>query len=849
MAQIRIAANAVNARALEIDDDVKLELSELLSYQVAGAEHSQAFKSGSWSGRSTLFGWERASFPAGLVNLVVAHLKQKGHSVSLIRAPAPEPLNPEAVRDIKLDPFGYTGEYDYQYETVDRLVKHRAMIAQCATGCHAAGQGIVMFDGSIKRVEEIVVGDLLMGVDSTPRRVLNLHRGSEEMFKITPNRGGDSFVVNRGHILSLELTNTGKSNNQAGEWVNVSVGDYLRWGVTQRHIHKLHRSRGVDFSNQVLPIDPYALGVLLGDGYIKRSVSFTTMDSEVLDAMRDFAAARGASLTKYAPRDSEAVSYGIVTSRNKVNPILDDLRDLGLLGCGSEGKFIPDIYKTSSRNDRLAMIAGLIDTDGHLHNNGFDFVSKSKQLASDLAFVARSLGFAVNTSTKTISAGKYAGNVYHRVSINGDITTIPVRIARKRPTQRGINKDHCRTGFTVESVGVGDYYGFEVNGDNLYLLEDFTVTHNSGKSRIGCLAFAKIKRPTLFITTRSVLMHQMKRAFDKSIDYRRANGEKGLEKVFCGVMGDSEWKLSPHLNVAMVQTIQAKLKDPRTHDQMVKILEHFEFVILEEAHESSGEGYYTILNACKNAVYRLALTATPFMREDEEANMRLMAVSGPIGIRVTEKELIDKGILATPQFKIVSVKPDPKVRKSSNWQLAYKYGIVLNAERNQIIVDEVAAAVKAGLSCMVLVQRREHGEILERMLRAAHVRTKYIFGDSDQETRQKALDDLRDGRIDALIGSTIMDVGVDVPAVGMVALAGAGKAEVALRQRIGRGLRRKPKGMENRAYILEFRDQINKHLIGHSEQRRQILESTPGFAENILPHNADFSYKEKHNGK
>lgn len=496
MANLRIAANAVTARILDADDDLKLELSELLSYQVAGAEHSSAFKAGSWTGRSTLFTYVKGTFPAGLVTLVISHLKQKGHSVSLLRHAAPEPLG---LREPSVDTFGYTEEYDYQYKTVDALIKHRAIIAQVATG--------------------------------------------------------------------------------------------------------------------------------------------------------------------------------------------------------------------------------------------------------------------------------------------------------------------------------------------------------GGKSRIGAMAFARIKRPTLFITTRSVLMHQMKRAFEGSIKARRDAGEEGLDKVFCGVMGDSEWRLSPHLNVAMVQTIQAKLKDPATNAKMTRILEHFELVILEEAHESSGEGYFQIMNACKNAVYRLALTATPFMREDEEANMRLMAVSGPIGIRVSEKELIDKGILAKPQFKIVAVKPPERVKKGSNWQLAYKYGIVHNDDRNKIIADEVADAVKHGLSCMVLVQRREHGEILSALLKDRHVRTKYIFGDSDQDTRKRALDDLRDGKIDCLIGSTILDVGVDVPAVGMVALAGAGKAEVALRQRIGRGLRRKPKGMVNAAYILEFKDMVNKHLIGHSEQRRQILESTPGFAENILPPGAEFDFK------
>src|SRR5690606_5874050 len=106
----------------DVDDDLKMELSELLSYQVAGAEHSVAYKSGSWSGRSTLFSYEKATFPAGFVSLVASYLKQKGHRVQLIRKPAPEP---QGLDRPHIDDFGWAEEYDYQLETVERLIKHR----------------------------------------------------------------------------------------------------------------------------------------------------------------------------------------------------------------------------------------------------------------------------------------------------------------------------------------------------------------------------------------------------------------------------------------------------------------------------------------------------------------------------------------------------------------------------------------------------------------------------------------------------------------------------------------------------------------------------------------------------
>ena len=95
---------------------------------------------------------------------------------------------------------------------------------------------------------------------------------------------------------------------------------------------------------------------------------------------------------------------------------------------------------------------------------------------------------------------------------------------------------------------------------------------------------------------------------------------------------------------------------------------------------------------------------------------------------------------------------------------------------------------------------------------------RFISGECDHATRKAALKELADKKIDVLIGTTILDVGVDVPATGMIILAGAGKAEVALRQRVGRGLRAKKTG-PNVAFIVDFEDIYNDHLKVHFQQR------------------------------
>lgn len=378
------------------------------------------------------------------------------------------------------------------------------------------------------------------------------------------------------------------------------------------------------------------------------------------------------------------------------------------------------------------------------------------------------------------------------------------------------------------------------------------VATGGGKSRIARLATARINRPTLFITTRTVLMHQMKGGYEES----------GFE---VGVLGDGEWE-PKFVNVAMVQTLVKRLEDVdalsdaaiverygnrnsaaamrqrRIMTQTLDLLQSVEFLIGEEAHESGGNGFYELCRAMRNAAYRLALTATPFMRDSQEANMRLKASFGPIGIDITEAMLIERGILARPIFKFKRTAVPAKLRKTTPYARAVELGIVENLERNTDICKEVRRAVDYGLPVMILVTRKAHGKILAEMLNKLGVRTDYIFGEDKKDSRARSLKRLKDGEIDCLIGSTILDVGVDVPGVGMVVLAGGGKAEIATRQRIGRGLRAKKAG-PNICFVLDYHDEHNKHLRSHALERQAIITQTPGFSENVLANDNDFDYE------
>lgn len=422
------------------------------------------------------------------------------------------------------------------------------------------------------------------------------------------------------------------------------------------------------------------------------------------------------------------------------------------------------------------------------------------------------------------------------------------------------------------------------------------VATGGGKSRIAKIATARLGRRTLFLTTRGVLMYQMYDSFRELNPNTSILGDGILEvsDITCGMVqtiashleettisaeadrllglqaGKEERQLEKLLKQCKeskytpIQTNQAIAKldneqaanrptskefsnkcklnvaaQTKRRQVMLNTLSTFEFIILEEAHESSGNSYFEILRNCPNAHYRLSLTATPFMKDSEESNMRLMASSGHISIKVSEELLIERGILAKPYFKYASVGDKPKnLFKSSSWRRAYEVGIVQNEYRNKCVLAEAIRASQYGLSIMVLVQYKEHGKSLMEMMNKYGLRAEYIFGEDDQKERRRAINKLKNGEINVLIGSTILDVGVDVPAIGMVILTGGGKAEVALRQRIGRGLRAKKVG-PNVAFVVDFADAHNNHLRDHYLTRRGIVEDTKGFAENIV---TDFDF-------
>lgn len=387
--------------------------------------------------------------------------------------------------------------------------------------CHKRDTPILMYNGEIKMVQNIEIGDLLMGDDSTPRKVMSLARGQDKMYEIIPVKG-EKYTVNEEHILCLKVSGYPHIANHKGnknfniQWIEdnkyksktftynktnkleqqkmaydyfnyiktkkdkqiieISVKDYLLLSKTKRGMLKGYKC-GVDFEDKEILFDPYILGYWLGDG-TSRGSSITTQESCVLHYFRKHLPVYNLYLSKLKSN----YSYGI-TGDGKYggNSFLTTLKKLDLIN----NKHIPYMYKCNNRQIRLKLLAGILDADGHYGSGGFELTQsyEKENLINDIVYLVRSLGFSCYKNLKNTSwiyKGERKYSKAWRLMIYGNgIEEIPTVCKRKRAKSRKQIKDPLVTGISVKYVGRDDYYGFTLDGNCRYLMGDFTVTHNT----------------------------------------------------------------------------------------------------------------------------------------------------------------------------------------------------------------------------------------------------------------------------------------------------------------------------------------------------------------------------------
>lgn len=653
----------------------------------------------------------------------------------------------------------------YQVKDKDNIISawqdKKVIMYRLDTGggkCLGKDTPVLMFDGTIKKVQDIKKGDLLIGPDSEPRNVLSISTGREMMYRVTPVKG-DPFICNESHILSLKITGTARRFNTSignvggGDIVNVSVKEYLSLGYNFRHCAKGWRS-GVDFNDSFFdrPVHSYFLGLWLGDGH-SDGTTITTGDKECIDFINEYACALNAEV-RVSDNSKNSKTYSIKTPRGKTNPLLSDLRNIGVIN----NKHIPLSYKKANRNERLQLLAGLIDSDGSYTGKGYDICLKSERLMDDLLLVARSLGFAAykNPVRKTCHNNGITGD-YFRCNISGHVDEIPCKVKRKKAKPRKQIKNVLLTGIKVEPIGKGDYYGFEIDGDHLFLLGDFTVTHNTQIVTSIIKDILANKKRVVFVAHREELIKQ---AFDTF--YRN--------QIFSGIIKAG---VAPNYSLpCQIGSIQTMIRRDN--------LPPADYFIIDESHHALEDNTYgKVIRECYPDAQVLGVTATPYRLGGKGFTKMFEDL---IDSSVNRVDLINMGFLSEMVYYAAY---NPDMSKVKIVKGEYDQDESVKAMEMAPLVQSYKehADGKAGIVFAINV---DHSKKIVDQYRQAGIEAEHIDADTPTEDRRRILKAFKEKRIKILSNVGIATEGFDMPNMDFCQLARPSLSLSLICQMVGR---------------------------------------------------------------
>ena len=380
----------------------------------------------------------------------------------------------------------------YQMDYLYYAVNHGNHINGSSVGTGKAQplDTLIWTPNGAKKMGDLKVGDKILGVNSDIQTVIGIFpQGEIDCYKVTFT-DGTSTECSKDHLWTVHLEKGGERVLTIKEMEEKGLRRIPKKGFYGSGQHKSYGlwrfalpilEKPIEFNSRKVSIDPYTLGVLLGDGCFSNG-SVTIANPEI-DIINGIVLPKGMKKT-LKKQISKAIEICLVTTEY-YNPLKRALKFYGLLGKHSYEKFIPKEYLINDIQTRIEILRGLMDTDGTVSKHGaVSFEVTSLQLVKDVEFLATSLGCkCYNIRTKKSYIGKVRHRDCYRLSI-----TIPkgLNVFKhcKQKIERSSLKERrylTRKFFKkIEYVGKKQMQCISVsNENNLYLCDDFIPTHNT----------------------------------------------------------------------------------------------------------------------------------------------------------------------------------------------------------------------------------------------------------------------------------------------------------------------------------------------------------------------------------
>ena len=548
------------------------------------------------------------------------------------------------IAEVDYSKYSHRPPLDHQKTAIEELLKNKKYILADDMGlgkCEPKNNRIFTPFGR-KNIGDIKVGDKVIGSDGKPHNVIGVFpQGVKETYRITFN-DGFSILTGDEHLWSVLSPNYGKNTKNGrrkkslvlstkqmyeGGKIKVKGIDYNK--DKEYEIETYYKSPNsnnkwqipivepIQFErNDNLPINPYFLGLILGDGHINKSSCVFTVHCDDYDELFDSFGLTENKKIKNQRKGNKLIGRGV-------------LNGLKLNETRSHNKFIPEIYKYSSVENRLSILQGLMDTDGHCMFNGggkflgTEFSTISKQLCDDVVEIVQTLGGIARVKTRiptyTYNGEKNKGKLSYRVNIKLPKGMNPFKLKRK--ANKYIEPKKYPTGRyikNIEKVGFEDSVCISVDSpDKLYVTEHCIVTHNTTSTIIASLETGAKKILIICPATLKINWQREYQLYSNKSSYV-CEGKNYSEDADIVIM-----------NYDIIKNFH----DAKDHNNSMMFKSKFDLVIIDEAHyiqNVQAQRTKLINDLVKNIERLWLLTGTPMTSRPINYFNLLSLVDSPV---------------------------------------------------------------------------------------------------------------------------------------------------------------------------------------------------------------------------
>jgi superfamily II DNA or RNA helicase len=723
--------------------------------------------------------------------------------------------------------------------------------------CLGYNTPVLMHDMTVKMVQDIVRGDLLMGDDGTPRTVLSTCSGVDNLYSIK-QKNGDDYVVNEAHILSLMRTPDGKSKSKDYMVYDIPITEYLASSVTRKHLLKGYKAN-LDIEESPCGFDPYAFGVWLGDG-VSADCTFVlneTTDQPIVEYLKSLATTLTMELVKYQEPTQRYDYYSLRLYEGvhkpdhiptfTVNPFRQFLKSRNLFG----NKHVPLEFIRNSRNVRLKVLAGFLDADGYTNerNDMLYATIKNTKLVPDITLLARSLGFKVTVSDCWKTYDGINGDWYKRITISGHLDSIPLLVTHKLAKPRLMKKNPLVCGIKVESIGHGQYFGFELDGNKRFLLGDLTVTHNTEIISGLCKA---ISCPTIVLADQTVVIDQIKErlelrkvAEEIGLFYagKRPNGQAIVIGSVSSLTYPSKAPLCPDRNSQEDEEAYQKklakweisLKGYKTRKKNAKALLQYvkkaEMIIVDECDLATSDLYKGIFRYHFAGRKRFGFSGTVFDPSKPVEAMDLQERLGSVIFNISRQKLTELGRIIPCEYRMLVHGLDGSIKEASAYDIATNDLIVESKSYHELLLMTCKYLNQGDDGTLLLVDRERLAEQMVEILNANGLKAEMALGKTPKKKRNDIFERFQNREINFLVGGKIINRGFDLKGgCENLIIATGGKMQSKILQILGRALRRNKQG---KSFIYDVLFRNNKYLYDHGKQRLKIIDAA-GYKTSVI---------------